>query len=333
MIIRRAFLLLAIIATSILADRASAHEVRPAYLEIRETQPEIYEILWKVPAKGDLRLSLEVALPEDCETVRPVTRVQARGAFVDRWAIRCPGGLTGKTVEIEGLSGTLTDALVRIEHTDGVSQTARLNPSNVSFVVDAAPTGFQVSGTYLGLGVEHILRGIDHLLFVFALLMLVKGWRKLVGTVTAFTVAHSITLAAATLGVLRVPQQPIEAMIAFSIVFVAAEIVHGMNDRPGITNRAPWIVAFVFGLLHGFGFAGALKEVGLPPQSIPLALLFFNVGVEIGQLLFIAAVVFLVAAARKTKIDFSARLRAAPAYGIGCIAAYWTIDRIVGFWP
>jgi hydrogenase/urease accessory protein HupE len=189
-----------------------------------------------------------------------------------------------------------------------------------------------VTRTYLHLGVEHILLGIDHLLFVLALLLLVEGRRRLVGTVTAFTVAHSITLAAATLGLVYIPQQPVEAIIALSILFVAAEIVHCHQGQPGLTERRPWVVAFVFGLLHGLGFAGALREIGLPEQSIPLALLFFNLGVEVGQLLFIAVAGAIGAILHRLVVAWPAWVWQLPAYGIGTIAAYWTLERLAGFW-
>ena len=312
-------------------DSASGHEVRPAYLEMHLVGSDTLYIMWKVPARGDMRLSLEVVLPDHCLDVTPRSRYRSRDAWIDRWTSVCAGGLTGSEIHIAGLSSTLTDVLVRMERPDGTTQVERLKPASPTFVVTETPSPLQVAMTYLELGVEHILFGIDHLLFVLALLIVVTGRRKLLLTVTAFTVAHSITLAAATLGFVRVPQSPVEAIIALSIVFVAAEIVHARLGRPGVTERKPWIVAFVFGLLHGFGFAGALTEVGLPEQSIPLALLFFNVGVEIGQLLFIAAALVAYLVARPL-------LRAAPGwswrlvpYAIGSVAAFWTIERVLSF--
>ena len=203
------------------------------------------------------------------------------------------------------------------------------------FVVTASPGAFEVAQTYTVLGIEHILTGFDHLLFVLALLILVQGTRRLVVTITAFTVAHSLTLFAATLGWLNVPGPPVEAVIALSIVFVAGEIVHARQGRPGLTQRRPWIVAFSFGLLHGLGFAGALAEVGLPPLSIPMALLFFNVGVEIGQLIFIAVVLGTLAVARRIvrrlKIDVPSWWWRVPPYAIGGIASYWVIERAAAF--
>ena len=235
----------------------------------------------------------------------------------------------------------MTDVLVRIENLDGTTQVTRVTPSSPSFVVAAAPSALEVCRTYLVLGVEHILFGVDHLLFVLALLILVKGWRKLVGTITAFTVAHSITLAAATLGFVHVPSKPVEATIALSIVFVACEIVHRRQGRSGLTETWPWVIAFSFGLLHGLGFANALREVGLPQNAIPLALLFFNIGVELGQLLFIGFVMAVVAVAVYTARKLS-RSNVTPqfafawcenisAYAIGGVAAFWLIERTLSF--
>ena len=188
-----------------------------------------------------------------------------------------------------------------------------------------------MAATYLALGIEHILLGIDHLLFVLALVLLVKGWKKLVATITAFTLAHSITLALATLGFVHVPGPPVEACIALSIVFVAAEIIHRRQGRPGLTERAPWVVAFTFGLLHGLGFAGALSEVGLPQHAIPIALLFFNVGVELGQLAFVFIVLLVLAAARRLPPRVPAwGWRAAP-YAIGSVAMFWVLQRVAAF--
>jgi len=320
-------LLLAAVTTTV-----RAHEVRPGYLALSQTGPEAYDVLWKVPAKGDMRLGLRAQLPDTCRSAIPPSSRLVGGAFTERWSVSCPGGLTGKTITIDGLTGTMTDVLVRIERSDGTTLVTRLTPAEPFFVIEASPSAVQVAGTYSSLGVEHILLGIDHLLFVLALLILVEGRRRLVGTITAFTLAHSLTLAAATLGFVNVPQTPVEAIIALSIVFVASEIVHAKQGRPGLTQRAPWIVAFTFGLLHGFGFAGALTEIGLPAQAIPLALLFFNLGVEAGQLLFIAAVAVLILLARRTSLRLPTWAWRVPAYSIGTVAAFWAIERIVNFW-
>jgi hydrogenase/urease accessory protein HupE len=209
---------------------------------------------------------------------------------VERWRIRVTGGLQGKAVAFPGLSEVRIDVLARLARSDGTVQLERISPSEAEFKIKAEPDAFEVSRTYTTLGIEHILTGFDHLCFVLALVLIVGFNRRLFWTVTAFTLAHSITLALATLGVIHIPRRPVEAAIALSIVFVASEVVQQRHGRAGWAAKWPWLVAFSFGLLHGLGFAGALAEIGLPTNSIPLALFFFNVGVELGQLLFIAAV-------------------------------------------
>jgi hydrogenase/urease accessory protein HupE len=204
-------------------------------------------------------------------------------------------------------------------------------PASPEFVIEASPGHWEVARTFLGLGIEHILLGFDHLLFVLALLMLVSGGRRIVLTVTAFTVAHSITLVAATLGWIALRGAPVEATIALSIVFLAREILMTWRGQASLTERMPWVVAFVFGLLHGLGFAGALAEIGLPQNAIPLALLCFNMGVEIGQLLFVGAVLAVVMVSQRWLARLSSRLRWIPAYAIGSVASYWLIARVAAF--
>ena len=308
---------------------AIAHEVRPAYLRIQQMDTDQFEVLWRVPAKGEMRLGIYVRMPEICRPMGEPVRWEEGGTFVERWATQCAGGLVGKEVLIEGLSSTFIDALARYERSDGTNQVVRLTPSQPSFVITRTESTFEVARTYGMLGVEHILLGVDHLLFVLALLLLAPNNRSLFWTITAFTVAHSLTLGAATLGWVHVPQQPVEAVIALSILFVAMEIVHWRQGRPGITRRWPWLVAFTFGLLHGFGFAGALTEIGLPHHSIPVALLFFNLGVEVGQLSFIAAVLLVWAVLRR--FSWPQWAWRVPVYGIGSMAAFWTIERLAGF--
>lgn len=311
---------------------ASAHEARPAYLQLRQVDARTYDVLWKVPGLGeDKRLRLDVEFAEDVVRVGPTRQFFDRNAFVQRWRVQRDGGLDGTSIHIAGLQSTLTDVLVRLERLDGITQTIRVQPAAASFTIEASPGRLQVARTYLALGVEHILLGIDHLLFVLALVILVTGSSRLFWTITAFTVAHSLTLAAATLGWVHVPVPPVEASIALSIMFLASEIMHKRAGRPGLTYRSPWIVAFLFGLLHGLGFASALNEVGLPENAIPVALLFFNVGVEMGQLLFIAAVMAVIVGARKIRLprgDWAWKL---PVYAIGATAAYWTVGRVAGF--
>ncbi len=311
------------------ATSSYGHALQPGYLALRPIDKDIYAVTWKTPAVRGRPMAIAARLPENCEPRTPGHPVWDGAAYLARWTATCPGGLVGGTIAIEGLAATQTDVLVRIQRPDGTERTARLTPSAPSFVVEGTPGALDVAGTYLRLGIEHILLGIDHLLFVLALLILVSGWRRLVWTITAFTAAHSITLAGATLGFVRVAQAPVEAVIALSIVFVAMEIVHTRQGRPGLTERRPWIAAFAFGLLHGFGFAGALAEIGLPDTAIPLALLFFNVGVEIGQLLFVGAVLAVIAGWRRVDAPWPRWGWRIPVYAIGSLAAYWAIERTV----
>ena len=255
----------------------------------------------------------------------------ANNAFTERWTIKRAGGLTGGTIHIAGLTATMTDVLVRLERLDGSAQVTRLTPSAPSFVVEAAPHTLEVARTYSVLGVEHILTGIDHLLFVLALLIITGGGWKLVKTVTAFTISHSLTLTAATLGFVHVPQRPVEAVIALSIVFVAAEIVRIHRGLESITSRAPWLVAFSFGLMHGLGFAGGLSEAGLPAGHVPTALLFFSAGVEAGHFMFIGVVLACIALVRLIRIPFPRWTELVPPYAIGSVAMFWVIQRIGTF--
>ncbi len=316
----------------LLMGRVAAHEMRPAYLEIRETAPATYDLLWKLPVRGERRMQLAPRLPDPCQALVPPASYVAGGAQVARWTVRCDGGLGGRRVEISGLDDTVTEVLARVVRLDGTTQTVRIRPGESTFTIQASPSMLAVSGAYLWLGVEHIWRGLDHLLFVFALLLIVSGWRRLAATITAFTVAHSIPLVSATLGWVQVPQQPVEAVIALSILFLATELVHGLRGRPALTARQPWIVAFVFGLLHGFGFAGALAEVGLPQHAIPVALLFSNLGVELGQVDFVAVVSALGWLLRGLGPLSIRQGRLAASYAIGGLAALWTLERIAGFW-
>ena len=317
----------------VLTCSAAADEVRPGFLELKAADSDTYSVKWKVPMKGEMVLRLEPVLPDACSERTPPSRSSAGGAMITRWSVTCPDGLAGERIRIDGLENTMTDVLVRVVRRDGATQMMRLTPGDTGFKVAAETFSFDVIRVYTGLGIEHILLGIDHLLFVFALLLIVKGWRRLVGAITAFTLAHSITLAAATLGYVHVPQAPVEAVIALSILFLATEIIHNRQGRAGLAVRYPWLVAFIFGLLHGFGFAGALAEIGLPELSIPLALLFFNVGVELGQLMFVAAVVVAGWALWKLVPQKSLRWsEIAASYAIGGIAAYWLIERTYSFW-
>jgi hydrogenase/urease accessory protein HupE len=325
----------------LLGYSAQSDEIRPGYLELRQTASDTYSLLFKIPALGeDLRLAIYVNLPQGTNDVAPPRAGFSGDAYTERRTIRRNGSLAGQTISIQGLSGTSTDVLVRIESLGGATQTERLSPTNATFVVQTAPGAWEVATTYLRLGIEHILFGVDHLLFVLALVILVRDWRRVALTVTAFTIAHSITLAAATLDMVSVPGPPVEASIALSIVLVAVEIVNARRGTPSLAARWPWLVAFCFGLLHGFGFAGALAEVGLPHHAIPIALLFFNLGVEIGQLAFVATVLATSELFRRAiALRFEPasvqrtinRLDVTAAYAIGAVAAFWLIERTSAF--
>ena len=311
------------------------HALQPGYLELRLIGAERYAVVWKTPASGGRPMAISAQLPERCDQRTPGQLIWNGVAYVARWTANCPGGLEGGRVHIDGLDKTSTDVLVRYDFADGVNQAQRLTASDPSFVVPSQPSRLEVVETYFLYGVEHILSGVDHLAFVLALLLLVKGVGRVIATVTAFTLAHSLTLAGATLGFVHMPGPPIEAVIALSIVFVASEIIHSRRGRTGLTERYPWVVAFSFGLLHGFGFAGALADVGLPEKSIPIALLFFNVGVEIGQLLFIASIIAIVALSRQITLRVTVPRPtwawAVPPYAIGSLAVFWVIQRIGAF--
>lgn len=329
---RALMLLLAVIVViAVLPSQAGGHEVRPGYLQITETEPDEFDILWKVPQQAGKRLRIEPALPSTLKPVTPVMQQLTGEALLQRWTARSDGPLAGETIRIDGLEQTMTDALIRIQWLDGSVIVTRLTPTSTAYSIPTSPALGEVAWTYFVLGVEHILFGIDHLLFVLALLLIVDGSWKLIKTVTAFTIAHSITLALATLGLVHVPGPPVEAIIALSIVFVASEILKKQRGVAGLTERQPWIVAFSFGLLHGFGFAGALSEVGLPSGDIPMALLTFNVGVEVGQLIFVFAFLGVWRLVRFLPATWPSWTAKALPYTIGSVAAFWVIQRVAGF--
>jgi hydrogenase/urease accessory protein HupE len=321
----------AVLVISAVVQTVYAHEVRPGYLELRQTDAGMYAVLWKVPAVGEMRLSIHPRFPENCRPVGEVTSYRGSDSYTERLSIACPGGLNGRTIAIDGLGATMTDALVRIEFADRTTWTQRLKPSAPAAVIPKTASRLQTAGVYLKLGVEHILSGVDHLLFVLALIILTRGGWKLVKTVTAFTLSHSVTLTAATLGFVHVPQRPVEAIIALSIVFVATEIVKVRRGIKSITASAPWLVAFSFGLIHGLGFAGGLSDAGLPVAHIPTALLSFSLGVESGHFLFIGVMLSLIALVDRVRIPFPRWAELVPPYAIGTIAMFWVIQRIIAF--
>jgi hydrogenase/urease accessory protein HupE len=312
------------------AAPAAAHEVRPALLQITESAPQRYEVLWKQPTMGDVAVRLRPHLSGGGLEGPPADQFADQGFLVKTWTLTSP--LDGQTVRIEGLEQTITDVLVRVRLRDGAAFNWVVRPQAPSLrLALARPHGLAVPA-YLRLGVTHILTGFDHLSFVLGLLLLVGvGWR-IVKAATAFTLAHSTTLTAAALGLVHVPAAVVECLVALSIVFVAAELLPRPGRERSLTRRYPWLIAFVFGLLHGLAFAGALAEVGLPADAIPASLFLFNLGVEIGQLLFIAAAVGAILALRRARawiaLDLSLPARLAPPYAIGGFAAFWFIERL-----
>ena len=315
-------------------SRAEAHDARPAYLQIDETTPGRYGVLWRIPVLSGMPLPVALKLPDALRDVREPILQQLSDSLVERRVLEAgDAGIAGARIEFAGLAGTITDVLVRVRLLDGTQSTTLARPSRPWVDIAASSGMVAVLGAYLVHGVGHILLGFDHLLFVFALILIVPSRRVLLVTITAFTLAHSITLALATLGVVHVPGPPVEAVIALSILLVAVEILHVQRGLPSLTAQWPWVVAFSFGLLHGFGFAGALTAVGLPQGEVPLALFAFNAGVELGQLAFIAVVLAALHLARRIDLSPATErfaLRTA-SYAIGTLAAFWFCERLAGF--
>ena len=303
------------------ANSARADDLRPGYLEWSETAPGRWQVTWMAPLLGGLATRSRPLLPKGCAVVSSQRRF-AGPAMVERLEVTCDARLTGRKLGLTGLERGFTDALLRVAPRDGGVQTARLTPDWPTVEVAARSSRGEVAWTYLKLGVEHIVTGFDHLLFVVGLVLLIRRGRQLVATVTAFTLAHSLTLAATTLGLVVLARKPVEVCIALSIVFLAREIV---RERDSFARRVPAAVAFTFGLLHGFGFAAALAEIGLPEGEIPSALLAFNLGVEAGQLLIVGGALIALALLARLRMAIPARL--ASAYAIGTIASAWLIQR------
>ena len=308
---------------------ASAHESRPAYLEVKETSAGQFSLLWRTPVLAGMRLPIVLKLPDDVKNLREPSVQELADSFLERrWIDAGPNGLDGQRIEFPGLQGTITDVLVRVEMLDGRNWTTIVHPSQPWVDITAAQTRMEVMGTFIVQGIRHILFGADHMLFVLGLLLIVKDRWMLLKTITAFTVAHSITLAIATLGYAEAPVLPLNAAIALSILFLGPEIVRSWRGETSFTIRHPWVVAFAFGLLHGFGFASALTSAGLPKAELPVALLSFNVGVEIGQLSFVALILSLERAFRILEVRWPRWAEALPGYTVGSLGAFWTVQRL-----
>lgn len=327
-----------------------ADEYRPAYLELQQRSSEDYVVLWKVPTRGlDKKSPLQLIFASDIKRLKPIRRTIVAGAFIERSIISRRGGLAGTTITIAGLTTISSEVLVRIHRLDSSTDVVRLTPSAPTFVVTSTPDRWDVAKTYLVFGAEHIWQGIDHLLFVACLIFIAGSWRRILLTITGFSIAHSITLTLAALALIQVPVPPVEAVIALSIVFLAREIVQPRRDT--LTWRYPILVSATFGLLHGFGFAAALGDIGLPQTEIPAALLAFNIGVEVGQIAFVSVVmsiVWIVASLLKAmqhlfywqnpqgaithSVEGFTWLEKPIAYAVGGITTFWMIERVMIFW-
>jgi hydrogenase/urease accessory protein HupE len=317
------------LALALLHAPVAAHEVRPAYLEIRERMGGAVEIRWRQPVIGEYTILIRPVLSSGWLDGEPERRYATQDSLITSWTIPAPRApLPGQTLRIDGLDRTITDTLVRIEYAGGRVVTRLLKPAHPAMQIpDAAPAALALPH-YLRLGIGHIWSGVDHLLYVLGLILLISGLRTLVFTLTAFTVAHSVTLAGAALGLIHLRPAPVEAVIALSIVYVAAEILRVRRGESPMPNRAPWLMAFAFGLLHGFGFAGALREIGLPDDAIAGALLLFNAGIELGQLLFLALVLAVLKHLRDDLPALQHQVFKLAPYGIGSLASFWLLQRL-----
>jgi len=330
--IRRA---LALLLIWMMPGLAAGHALDPGYLDLRALEGDKWQVFWRIPDVRGRPMAIAPRLPETCSAPAAPAPAQSDGrAWIASWIVTCAGGLAGRELTIDGLARQRTDVLVRFAPLGDAAQSFRLTPQAPGLTVPATPTLLGVLGTYLGLGFEHILEGWDHLLFVFCLLLLIGNRWRLLGAITAFTLAHSITLALASLELVHLPGPPVEAIIALSIVFLATEALAKGPQEARLSVRAPWVIAFCFGLLHGMGFAGALSEIGLPQGDIVAALLGFNLGVELGQIAFVLVLLGvawlgrpLLRAVRLNPLW----LRTGLAYGAGGVATFWLVERVSAF--
>lgn len=325
--IAKLFVLVAVsIGQNTIGQNAAAHPLAPSLLELREAEPGIFDVTWKTSLLQPTGADLEPELPENCKQISDAEAEREASGISVRWKVDCgAGGIVGQPLRVLGLDRSRTDALVRVALADGRSVQTVLSGGEAAYVVPERQSRYQVILEYSALGVDHILTGFDHLLFVWGLMLLVADRRALVATITAFTLGHSVTLALAVFGYVAFPAGLVEFAIAFSILVLAAELASPKTD--GALRRRPALLAGVFGLLHGLGFAGALAEVGLPPEEIPLSLFAFNLGIEIGQLVFVFCVLLAGRVLRRVLVDAPGWVRAAPAYAIGSLAVFWCFER------
>jgi len=316
-----------LLALAALTIPARVHEIRPAYLQIAEVADGQYDLLWKVPTNAGMVQDIRPGFAPGFMLTQLPGQTVVEGFVLFRYRLSGTQALAGTELRIDNLDRTTIDTLVDLRLRDGTHDSLLLRPRSNAVLIPAVPSAWGVVKSYTRLGVKHILTGVDHLCFVAALMLVVRGWPMLLKTVTAFTLAHSITLGLATFGYVALPIPPVETLVALRILLVAAEAVHLRHGRTSLATLWPWLVAFAFGLLHGFGFAGALQQIGMPQRNIPLALLFFNVGVELGQLAFIAAILGSLALLRRL-VTLPAAAPLLAAYGIGTVATFWVLERV-----
>jgi hydrogenase/urease accessory protein HupE len=312
-----------------LTPQARADELRPGYIEFSQQSESEWRLVWKAPLRGGVTPLTQPILPKGCSQEGSIVQQKSQLALISTWRVICNQSVTGSKIGLSNFGASQTDVLVRVSPLGRPVQALRLTAIDPEAVIEARPDRWQVARTYFVIGVEHILFGYDHLLFVVLLVILLSGFWTIAKAITAFTLAHSITLVGTTLGVIGLPQRPVEAIIALSILFLAAECVKKREGEQRLSERVPWVVALLFGLLHGFGFAGALKEVGLPEDEVPMALLTFNLGVEAGQLMIVVATLGVMALIRQASPQHSAWAVKTASYAAGSMAGFWLIERLI----
>ncbi|MFT4571114.1 MAG: hydrogenase/urease accessory protein HupE [Hyphomicrobiaceae bacterium] len=324
----RALAVAALVCLTSFVAPVQAHPLSPSLLEIKVGKDDSLDVLWKMPLRGIPGLRLLPQFPPHCRSNARPELTEGRDHLTSRLMLECgEGSFIGSTISVAGLESAPTEVLLRIILADGSMITKVLRGDAPSFKIPSEQGPLAVARDYAAMGFEHIAGGMDHLLFVFGLCLLVSGFRSLAGTVTAFTLGHSITLSIAALDIVRLPSAPVEVAIAASVLALAVELARNPTS-PTLLRRRPWLAAAGFGLLHGLGFAGALREVGLPQVEIPLALASFNVGIEVGQLGFVVLVVAVRAVAVRVFADLPDQFRLVPIYGMGSLAAMWMFERI-----
>jgi hydrogenase/urease accessory protein HupE len=325
----RVLLRLLALLLAMIAAPANADELRPGYLEFTQVRDTEWALVWKSPMKGGVTPQTRPVLPAGCKIQGLPERELVNMSLVIKFAVMCSDDVAGKSIGLSGFDTSQTDVLVRVASLGRPAQAMRLTAAKPFAEILAKPGAWQVAWTYFVTGAQHIVFGYDHLLFVLAMVLLLRGGWTVAKAVTAFTLAHSITLIGTTMGLFGLPQRPVEVVIALSIMFLAAEIIKRDPGNPRLSERIPWVVAFIFGLLHGFGFAGALQEIGLPEDDVPVALMTFNLGVEAGQLAIVLAGMLALVSLRRFAEPLMKPAIVAAAYAIGTIASFLFIERFV----